>query len=355
MSAYKDTERRTWYYQFRYTDYQGRTHRTTKRGFRTKKEAVKYEQDFRARAGKSNRMTMGALCDAYLEDKRINAKASTYIAVRKIIENHIRPTFADRIITEISKADIRDWKNELMQAETPHGKKYASSTLHTITAQLSTLFNYAIKYYDLAANPLRAVGTIGKRTPRKNFWTVQQFRQFIAAIDDYPLIKLAFNILFYSGMRAGELIALSAADFDFAAGTINISKTASRETNAITSPKTPYSVRVISMPPALMAEVQNYIKHLLEPPERVFNMTWQKLTWNMNKYAEKAGLEPIHVHYLRHSHASYLIHHGVPITTISRRLGHANANITLSVYAHMYRESENDVAQMLNVTFIENA
>jgi integrase len=200
MSAYKDIERGTWYCQFRYTDYQGRTHRTTKRGFRTKKEAVKYEQDFRARAG---------------------------------------------------KADIRDWKNELMQAETVHGKKYASSTLHTITAQLSTLFNYAIKYYDLAANPLRAVGTIGKRTPRKNFWTVQQFRQFIAAIDDYPLIKLAFNILFYSGMRAGELIALSAADFDVAAGTINISKTASRETNAITSPKTPYSVRVISMPPAL--------------------------------------------------------------------------------------------------------
>lgn len=85
MSAYKDTERGTWYCQFRYTDYQGRTHRTTKRGFRTKKDAVKYEQDFRARAGKSNRMTMGALCDAYLEDKRINAKASTYIAVRKII------------------------------------------------------------------------------------------------------------------------------------------------------------------------------------------------------------------------------------------------------------------------------
>ena len=73
------------------------------------------------------RITMGALCDAYLEDKRINAKASTYIAVRKIIENHIRPTFAERIITEISKADIRDWKNELMQAETVHGKKYTSS------------------------------------------------------------------------------------------------------------------------------------------------------------------------------------------------------------------------------------
>lgn len=59
----------------------------------------------------------------------------------------------------------------------------------------------------------------------------------------------------------------------------------------------------------------------------------------------------IHVHDLRHSHASYLIHHGVPITTISRRLGHANANITLSVYSHMYVESENDVAQILNETY----
>ena len=68
MSAYKDTKRGTWYCQFRYTDYQGRTNRTTKLGFCTKKEAVKYEQDFRARAGKSNRVTMGALCDAYLEE-----------------------------------------------------------------------------------------------------------------------------------------------------------------------------------------------------------------------------------------------------------------------------------------------
>lgn len=351
MSAYKDTERGTWYCQFRYRDYLGKTHSTTKRGFRTKKEAIKFEQDFKARAARSNNMTMEALCDAYLEDKRINAKASTYLSVKKVVDNHIRPAFAGRVIREISKTDIRDWKNELIQARTPSGKKYASSTLHTITAQLSTLFNYAMKYYDLPSNPIRSVGTIGKRTPRQTFWTWQQFSQFIDAIDDYPLMRLAFNLLFYSGMRAGELIALTAADFDFDAGTISISKTAARETNAITSPKTPYSVRVIAMPPALMNEVQNYISRLLEPPERVLDMTWQKLTWNMKKYAEKAGLEPIHVHDLRHSHASYLIHHGVPITTISRRLGHANANITLSVYAHMYIESENDVVSMLNDTF----
>lgn len=351
MSAYKDQERGTWYCQFRYTDYQGKTHRTTKRGFRTKKDAVKYEQDFRARAGKSGCLTMGALCDAYLEDKHINAKTSTYIAVKKIINRHIRPAFSNLAVSEIRKADIRDWKNMLLQSKTDSGKAYSPNTLHTITAQLSALFNYAVKYYDLPSNPVRAVGTIGKRTSRQAFWTEQQFRQFIGAIDDYPLVKLAFNLLFYSGMRAGELIALTASHFDFSKGTISISKTAARGTNTITSPKTSYSIREIAMPPALMEDVQYYISHLLEPPERVLDMTWMKLEWNMKKYAQKAGLEPIHVHDLRHSHASYLIHHGVPITTISRRLGHANANITLSVYSHMYVESENDVAQILNETY----
>ena len=63
-------------------------------------------------------------------------------------------------------------------------------------------------------------------------------------------------------------------------------------------------------------------------------------------------MPPIHVHDLRHSHASYLIHNNVPVTTISRRRGHANASVTLSVYSHMYEESAGDVAVMLEKAFI---
>ena len=72
----------------------------------------------------------------------------------------------------------------------------------------------------------------------------------------------------------------------------------------------------------------------------------------LKRYAIKAGVPPIHVHDLRHSHASYLIHNNVPVTTISRRLGHANASVTLSVYSHMYEESAGNVAVMLEKAFI---
>ncbi|WP_051586414.1 site-specific integrase [Selenomonas sp. AE3005] len=223
--------------------------------------------------------------------------------------------------------------------------------MRQINIQLNAVFNYAVKYYDLAKNPTKAVDTIGKRQKRQAFGSLEEFSKVIAQVDK-PELKLAYLLLFYSGMRIGELLALSPADFDFTAGTINISKSVMMSTGKVTTPKTPYSVRVVSMPPALMKEVQDYINHFMEPPERIFTYSQKVYRDYLKRYAIKAGVPPIHVHDLRHSHASYLIHNNVPVTTISRRLGHANASVTLSVYSHMYEESAGDVAVMLEKAFI---
>ena len=215
-----------------------------------------------------------------------------------------------------------------------------------ISVQLNALFSYAVKYYDLPKNPAKAVGTIGKKQKRQAFWEVSEFNKFIAVVDKEEY-RLCYLILFYSGMRLGELLALSADDFDFDAGTISITKSFMPSTGTITTPKTSYSVRTIPMPHTLMQEIQDDMEKLYEPPERIFTFSPLTLRNRMKNYAARAGVPAIRIHDLRHSHASHLIHEGVPITTISRRLGHANASITLSIYSHMYEDSAGNVAAIL--------
>ena len=75
----------------------------------------------------------------------------------------------------------------------------------------------------------------------------------------------------------------------------------------------------------------------------------------MKKWSEKAGLKDILLHGLRHSHVSYLIKLGIPITAISHRLGHTNAQITLSTYSHMYKEDETEIAGILEKNLVKES
>jgi integrase len=351
MPAYKDEARGTWYCQFRYTDYQGKTHSTTKRGFRTKKEAVQYETDFKNRAKNAQDLTVAALCDAYLADKKINTKRSTYVNLASTVNTHIRPTLGPRIVNTLTNADVRDWQNDIIQkGHKRNGKPLAPGTIKKISKQMSSLFNYAVKYYGLRLNPIKVIGNVGKFTARQEFWSVDEFQKVMACVKK-PKFYLAFNLLFYSGMRVGELLALSAADFDFTNNAITINKNMATSIKIIYTPKTDKSYRTIPMPPSVMKLAKDYIDSLQEVPERIIFTTQATLLRYLKKYAAEAGVKPIHTHDLRHSHASHLIHEKVPITTISRRLGHANPAITLSIYAHMYEDSADDVAAMLEKSF----
>ena len=97
---------------------------------------------------------------------------------------------------------------------------------------------------------------------------------------------------------------------------------------------------------------KNYIDSLDEVTEPLFTIMSSSLLRTLGKYAAKAGLKSIHLHDLRHSHASLLIHNSFPITLISKRLGHKSLDITLKVYSHMYKESGEQVAQFLQNAFV---
>lgn len=348
MPAYKDEKRGTWFVVIRYTDWTGKRVETTKRGFAKRSEAKEYEEEFRRTAGKSPDMTLESLCQIYLADLKTRRKPTTVYSEDRLINRHISPHLGSMPINQITVATVRQWQNKIMQAKGIYsGRPLSPHTLRNISVCLSSIMNYAVRFYGLPQNPVHVARGMGKSVVHVDFWEAAEYKKFLAAIDDEN-DKLFFQILYTSGMRVGEFLALGIDDIDFEKNQIRINKTYNWKLKYISPPKTETSNRTITMPKKIMKEIRAFIDRYYEIPERIFSITSQKmLTTRLEKYAEKAGVHKIRLHDLRHSHASFLIHKKIPVTAIAQRLGHKNAKITLEVYSHVYQASDGKIAKVL--------
>lgn len=143
---------------------------------------------------------------------------------------------------------------------------------------MTAIFNYAVKYYGLAFNPAMAAGSMGKRDAGEmGFWTLDEFERFIAGMDGDPTASAAFHLLFWTGMREGELLALTLNDVDFDRGGIHIRRSYARlrGDDLIQESKTPKSRRFIPCPAFLMDMLRDYAARLYayDPADRLFPFT----------------------------------------------------------------------------------
>lgn len=132
------------------------------------------------------------------------------------------------------------------------------------------------------------------------FWTKEEYLKFAECIMDKPRSYYAFELLYWTGIRSGELLALTPADFDFEKQTLRINKTfhRSKGQDIITTPKTAKSNRVVTMPPFLCEEMKDYLAMLYEvkPDERIFPITKSYLGHEMDRGSKAAGVKRIRVH-----------------------------------------------------------
>lgn len=294
-------------------------------------------------------MTLNSLVELYFNDLKNRLKLNTINTKKIIFDTKILPFFKDMPLNDIKPTNIRAWQNEILN------QGYTETYIKSINNQLVALFNYAIKYYGLKDNPCHKEGTIGKKKAQNiNFWTLEEFKAFIYCVDA-PICKLAFNVLYYTGIRQGELFALTVNDIDLQNNTITINKSLQRiaQKDIITEPKTPKSKRVIVIPEMLKNELKEYINtsYSLDIEERIFYFTKHYLRHNLLKYSKLANVKTIRTHDLRHSHASLLIELGFSPLLISERLGHENIETTLNTYSHLYPNKQTEVAQKLNDLF----
>ena len=263
------------------------------------------------------------------------------------MELKIVPYFGDKRVNDIIAADIRQWQNELIKMG------YSPTYLKTINNQLSAIFNYAVRYYDLKSNPCAKAGSMGKsKAEEMDFWTGEEFRRFIDSVMNKRLSYMAFMTLYWTGMRLGELLALNPKDVDLEKRTIAITKSYQRlgKKDVITPPKTSKSKRVITIPEFLAADIKDYMDSLydLQEDDRLFPITKYYLEHEMQRGIKESGVKRIRVHDLRHSHASMLIELGFSPLEIANRLGHEKVETTLNTYAHLYPNKQTKLAERLD-------
>ena len=184
------------------------------------------------------------------------------------------------------------------------------------------------------------------------FWTQEEYRKFADVMMDKPLSFYAFEMLYWCGIREGELLALTPADFDFKAGTVTINKSYQRikGKDVITDPKTPKSNRIISLPDFLATDLQEYFDSLygLESGDRIFPVGESHFNDEINRGIRKSGVQKITVHNLRHSHAAMLADMKIMPLEVANRLGHENVETTLDIYEHLYPDSQMRLAEEIN-------
>ena len=299
MKAEKDKKTGKWLIQFRYTDWQGVRRKTTKRGFATKRGAEEYVRNFLASQQADFNMNFQEFLKLYYEDMTPRLRENTMRNKKYIIDLKILPYFSNKRMNSITAADIRKWQNELIS------QGYSQTYLRTINNQLTAVFNYAVRYYDLQNNPCRKAGGMGKnKADEMKFWTKDEFYKFIDSIMDKQKSYAAFMTLFWTGMRLGELLALTPADIDFENKTISISKSYQRldGKDVITLPKTTKSKRTITVPVFLLADLKDYMNSIycLEDTDRLFQVTKYFMEHEMQRGIKNSGVKRIRIHDIRH-------------------------------------------------------
>ncbi len=352
MAVYKEEKTNTWKVYYRYTDWQGNRKQTTKRGFATKRDALAWEREQLNKVTADLDMTFESFVDTYTVDMKNRIKENTWNTKDHIIRTKILPYFGKRKICDILPKDIIAWQNEMIKGKDKRGNPYSPVYLKTLHNQLSAIFNHAVKFYGLRENPCKKVGNMGKARGREMlFWTQEEYQKFSFAVMDKPISYYAFEMLYWCGIREGELLALTPADFDFEKGTVKICKSYQRLNgrDVVTDPKTPKSNRVIKMPDFLTEEMQEFISKLyhIEKNDRIFEVSKNYLHREMTRGADEAGVKRIRIHDLRHSHISLLIEMGYSAVAIADRVGHESINITYN-YAHLFPSTQNDMADKLN-------
>ena len=204
MAIYKN-DNGTWYVMIRYQDWTGARKQKCKRGFSTRKEAADWELQFKLQKKASVDMTMESFCTMYEEDVRPSLKQSTWLTKENIIQKKILPYLGKRKVSEITAKDVMDWHNQMRKLKTKTGKPLSPTYLKTIHGQLSTIFNHAVKYYDLSINPARKAGALGEEEGKEMlFWTKEEYKRFAEEMMDKPLSYYAFQLLYWCGIRSGD-------------------------------------------------------------------------------------------------------------------------------------------------------
>lgn len=348
MPAYKYTTQKgiKWLAKFYYIDAEGKRQQKLKRGFNRRSDALEYERGFLTQTDLPDTacsLPWNDFIDQYFKDKTPALAKSTLQTKHYTFNNHIRDAF-NCPISEVTTAMIDKWSNSLLP-------NYSLRHCKKIYTEMRALFNHAERVYNLNPNPVKKTSAPAKREQKKEmqFWTYDEYRSVINCVDDIKA-RTAICFIYWTGIRKGELLALTWGDITGSKATINKSLQRIRGESIITPPKNISSDRIILLPDRVLKQLDEWKKKQYKPRNEDHIFEWEKrfIEQGIQKGCEQSGVKKIRVHDLRHSHVSYLISKGCNIKLIANRLGHKNVSMTLNTYSHMYPSDEQNLVDVIN-------
>lgn len=300
-------------------------------------------------------MLFSELVEKYMKHSEIRKKETTCGTKESIINTKILPYFKDELVAKISVEDIEDWQDTILEATTKQGERYSQTYIRTIRSQFTAIMNYAVNKLGLPYNPLDRADMIGEKDGNdRAFWTLDQYKKFRNFIAEKPQYFYAFEVLFWTGMRMGEMLALKPNDFDYENLTIRVDETYTKfkGKNLVTAPKTKSSTRTIHIPQTLADELKEYMDSIygLEDDDRIFHITKSGLHKELDRGVKLCKIPDVCVHSLRHSCSSFLQSEIIkaPEVIVSSILGHSKKKTMTGRYSHAYEDDLIEVAKRIN-------
>lgn len=347
----------------------GKQRRTTRRGFKTQKEAKKAERELllsieeNGFTDHSSKPTFKEVADLWLESYETTVKPTTYQNTRKYLNILIKDYFSDIRIESISVSMMQQIVLKL-------SKRYTAYSLYL--SVVNRVFKFAMSLGIVQANPVDRIIRPKQQPPKseKIALTKEELNQFLTLAKEHarPVLYAAWHTLAYTGLRKGELLGLEWSDIDLENKVISVQHNLVMVNGKyrIQSPKTRKSIRKITIDDITASVLKSwkleqkklFFKNGVKNSNIVFSgssgeyLDKSHFRVSLKKFLKRYDLPAITVHGLRHTHASLLFEAGVEPKTISDRLGHANIQTTLDMYTHLNDNQRSDVADRL-LKFLE--
>lgn len=237
-------------------------------------------------------------------------------------------------------------------------QNYSNNYKENLHYIFSGFINYCMLYHNLKSNFVKKVGMFKLKNEKSkfDFYTLKEFKKFIKQVDN-NVYKQFFNLMYFTGTRPGEAMALKFSDLSKYQISINksISEHSINGKRTIDTPKNISSVREITIDKKLYKDLIN-LKNIYENTKKdyfIFGGSKPLAPTSINrvkkKASEKANLRQITIHQFRHSHATLLYKHNIPLKAIKDRLGHSNINTTTSIYVHLDNKQKKKVQRKLSL------
>lgn len=346
----------------------GKKKYTTRRGFKTRKEALLCEAKIKTEIANNGLLntdvtTFKEIYELWYEGYQHTIKESTLVVnsyVFKLLLKKLETLQLRKITLPYCQKIINDYS-----------KEFSLSTLKKIKIYGVMILEYAVKMKVIYSNPMKDVLLPKKKVDVNSndadlYYTKDELNHFLKLVDSTNDIKLSamFRVLAYTGIRKGELQALNWDDIDFNNNTININKTLSINSEykiTVQTPKSKSSIRKISIDEQTKLILKRWKakqrelffsvgtrvkKHQPCFTEEVTNsyLYLNFMNDKLRKICKKHKFKQIKIHGFRHTHCSLLFESGFTIQEVQDRLGHSDLKTTMSIYAHVTEKQRDKMA-----------